>query len=69
MTGSILTREEIEAFEAIRREELFGIARTMTDLGLPGEDPDDPRIAALLARGFEATSTHDDLKAWIARHK
>jgi len=55
----------VAQYEALRREELFAVARQMTDLGLSGEDPDDPRIASLLAQGLEATTTQAELRAWL----
>lgn len=64
-----LTANEIATFESYRAQQLFCIARQMSDLGLPGEDPDDPRIRLLLETGAAATETYADLVAWIAARK
>lgn len=64
-----MSPEVIAHFEFLRREQLFRIAREMTDLGLPGEDPDDPYIALLLKTGRAATQTHEELVEWLARRK
>lgn len=72
MIGGTFSREEVQAFERMRAEELFEIARFMTEIGLPGADPiGDPRVEALVNRGLAATEggSLDDLKEWIARHK
>ncbi len=64
-----LTADEIAAFESFRAQQLFCIARQMSDLGLTGEDPDDPRIRLLLETGAAATETYADLVAWIAERR
>lgn len=63
------TPDEIAAFESFRAQQLFCIARQMSDLGLAGEDPDDPRIRLLLETGAAATETYADLVAWIAKRR
>ncbi|MGQ2972048.1 MAG: hypothetical protein ACT6QM_05935 [Brevundimonas mediterranea] len=42
-------------YERARAEELFRTARAMTALGLPGEDPDDPKVANFLNYAINAT--------------
>lgn len=65
----IVDHATIMAFEHYRAEQLAMQARQMTELGLPGEDPDSPRIRDLLERGTAATKTFGELVEWIARHK
>ncbi|MFZ4165286.1 hypothetical protein [Brevundimonas sp. NPDC058933] len=66
----MFTRDEILAYEAMRAEQLFAIARTMTALGLSGHDPDDERVSEFLERGAKETGDDvDDLIAWIAVNK
>lgn len=55
--------------EKAKAERLFAIARQMTALGLPGEDPDDPRVAALLEEAADASKTVDEMAAWIAKRR
>ena len=64
-----LTPAEIAAFESYRAQQLFCIARQMSDLGLPGADPDEPAIRLLLETGAAATETYEELVAWIAERK
>ena len=64
-----LTADEIALFDSYRAQQLFCIARQRSDLGLPGEDPDDPRIRLLLEAGAAKTETYDELVAWIAERK
>ncbi|GEM_PF-3585269 len=50
-------------------ERLFTIARTMTALGLEGEDPDDSRVARLMDEAAAATDSVDEMVAWIAKRR
>lgn len=63
------TRDEILAYERMRAEQLFAIARQMTELGLSGHDPEDERVEAFLEKGAKETETYDDLVGWIALNK
>lgn len=63
------TREEIIAYERMRADQLFAIARQMTELGLPGQDPDDERVSLFLERAAQETEDYDELVGWIALNK
>ena len=65
----IFTQDEILAYERMRADELFAIARQMTQLGLPGLDPDDERVSEFLERGARETDEVDDLIVWIRVNK
>lgn len=60
-----LTESEVAVLERHLYERLVAIARLMTSLGLEGEDPRDPAIRLLLDTGEAATSTFEELVAWI----
>lgn len=60
-----LTHAEVMAYERRRYDELCATARLMTLLGLEGEDPHDPTTRLLLDTGEAATSTFEELVAWI----
>lgn len=55
----VLKREE-EAFAELVEE-----ARMMTDIGMPGEDIRDPKVAAFLDHAMSITETGDELRAYI----
>lgn len=58
-----------QSSEKAQADRLFTIARTMTVLGLEGEDPDDPRVARLMDEAASATDTVDEMVAWIAKRR
>lgn len=58
-----------QSTDKAQAERLFTIARTMTALGLEGEDPDDPRVARMMDEAAAATDTVDEMVAWIAKRR
>ena len=64
---------EFMAYEIARREELFRIARQMTEIGMAGADPYEPWVANYLTRAINATDGDPDalreynLKNWKGR--
>ncbi|MEG1451763.1 hypothetical protein [Brevundimonas sp.] len=65
----ILNDDDVQALERALAERLFEIARSMTAIGLEGEDPNDPHIAALIEEAFENARTTDEVKAFIAKRR
>lgn len=60
---------EFMAHENARREELFRIARQMTDIGMKGADPFEPWVARYLERAINATDGDPDaLRAYNLRN-
>lgn len=60
--------EDYMAFERHRRDQLFAVARIMTDLGMPGEDPEDPKVRNFLDHALTVTTTDDELRAYILKN-
>ena len=68
-----LFAEFVATYEDRRREELFRIARQMTEIGMAGADPYEPWVANYLAKAVNATDGDPDalraynLKNWKGR--
>lgn len=54
------------AYERRRFEELRAEASLMTLMGLEGEDIRDPAIKLLVETGEKATTSFDELVAWLS---
>lgn len=61
-----IERLKAETSEEARFERLCILARQMTALGLEGEDPRDPRVAALLEEAAAACKSVEEIAEWIA---
>lgn len=64
-----MTPAELQSFERLQADRLFAIARQMTAFGLPGEDPDDPRIKDLMDEAAAASKTVEEMIIWIAERR
>lgn len=64
-----LNDDDVQALERALAERLFEIARSMTAIGLEGEDPRDPHVASLIEEAFAHCSTTDEVKTFIAKRR
>lgn len=63
--SATLSRDDVMALERVLAERLFEIARSMTAIGLEGEDPDDPAIAGLITDALETCDTVEEVRQFI----
>lgn len=64
-----LFAEFVATYEDRRREELFAIARSMTEIGMGGADPYEPWVANYLAKAMNATDGDlDALREYNLKH-
>lgn len=65
----ILNDADVATLERALAERLFEIARSMTAIGLEGEDPNDPHVASLIEEAFANATTTDEVRAFIAKRR
>lgn len=65
----ILNDDDVQALERALADRLFEIARSMTAIGLEGEDPNDPAIASLIEEAFANATTTDEVRAYIRERR
>lgn len=60
-----LSDSDVIALEQMLAERLFEIARSMTAIGLEGEDPNDPHVASLIEEAFRQADDVEGVRQFI----